>query len=194
MPFSSSPNFSLNRGRLPLHLGVLRLITILTTLATLMQLVVPIVARVIFNAGRVSYPNEYHSLWDPILPWPVLSVPAWLTITTGLVAIGCASAYLLLGKHYVEGDITYITAITLLSSYVTIFIAGFEPDPTGIFRSAEPNSYPIGWHWVVAPFSIIMIVSTIVSAIRVKRFRIERDKQRKQRMAARAAARSAGRP
>lgn len=178
MPFSTQPIFGLNRGSLPLRLGVLRLIAILATIATLAQWIVPAGARLILNCGRVYYSNECLSFGDSILPWPVLSVPAWLTIVTGLIAIGCASAYLLLGGLEIADDIAYMTFVPLLAGYVTIFIAAFEKDPTGVIWTPGDAGYPIGWHWIVAPFTLVLIASGIIAAVRMKRLRAERRRRR----------------
>jgi hypothetical protein len=176
------PVFGLNRSWLPFRLGVLRLIAILATIATLAQWIVPVGARYIFNGGRIYYSNEPSRLHESLLPWPVLSVPAWLTITTGLIAIGCASAYLLLGGLEIADDIAYMTFVPLLAGYITIFIAAFEKDPTGIFWTPGPDGYPTGWHWIVAPFALVLITSGIIAAVRMKRLRTERRRKRALRM------------
>ncbi len=175
------PVFGLNRSGLPRRIGILRLIAILATIVTLAQWIVPVGARYIFNGGRIYYPNEYFNLWGPILPWPVLSVPAWLTITTGLIAIGCASAYLLLGGLEIADDVAYMTLVPLLAGYVTIFIAAFEKDSTGVIWTPGADGYPIGWHWIVAPFTIVLIASGIIASVRMKRLRAERRRRRAER-------------
>ncbi|QMU97088.1 hypothetical protein FVO59_07505 [Microbacterium esteraromaticum] len=180
MPFSTLPNFGLNRGGLPLRLGVLRLIAVLATLATFAQWIVPVVARGIFNAGRIYYSNEPSKLYESLLPWPVLSVPAWLTITTGLLAIGCACAYLLLGGLEISSDISFMFFAPSLAGVFPIFIAAFEKDPTGVIRTPGPDGYPIGWHWVVAPFILVLLVATLVATARMRRLRAERRRRRAQ--------------
>jgi hypothetical protein len=184
MPFSRLPIFGLNSGWLPFRLGVLRLVALLATIVTLAQWIIPVFARGIFNGGRIYYSNEPSKLYESLLPWPVLSVPAWLTILTGMIAIGCASAYLLLGGLEIADDIAYMTFVPLLAGYVTIFIAAFEKDPTGVIWTPGPDGYPIGWHWIVAPFTIVLIVSAIIAGIRMKRLRAERRRRRAQRVAA----------
>lgn len=181
MPFSTMPVFGLNRGGLPLRLGVLRLIAVLATIVTLAQWIVPVGARYIFNGGRIYYSNEPSRLSESLLPWPVLSVPAWLTITTGLIAIGCASAYLLLGGLEIADDVAYMTLVPLLAGYVTIFIAAFEKDSTGAIWTPGADGYPIGWHWIVAPFTIVLIASGIIASARMKRLRAERRRRRAER-------------
>lgn len=179
MPFSTLPNFGLNRNWLPLRLGVLRLIAVLATIATIAQWIVPVVVRLIFSGGRIYYPNEYFSLWEPVLQWPVLSVPAWLTITTGLIAIGSASTYLLLGGLEIADDIPFLTLTPFFAcAGFPIFIAAFEMDPTGIFSTPGPDGYPIGWHWIVSPFAFVVLISGIIAATRMKRLRAERRRRR----------------
>lgn len=179
MPFSTLPNFGLNRNWLPLRLGILRLIAILATIATLAQWFVPVGARLIVNCGRVYYSNECLSLGWSLFPWPVLSVPAWLTITTGLIAIGSASAYLLLGGLEIADDIPFLTLTPFFAcAGFPIFIAAFEMDPTGIFSTPGPDGYPIGWHWIVSPFAFIVLISGIIAGMRMKRLRAERRRRR----------------
>lgn len=155
----------------------------LATLATIAQWVVPVGARYIFNGGRIFYSNKPDRLWESLLPWPVLSVPAWLTIVTGVLAIGCASAYLLLGGLEIAEDIPYMSMVPLLAGFVPIFIAAFEKDATGIFRTPGPDGYPIGWHWVVAPFTIVLVVAAIIAPMRMRRLRAERRRRRNARRA-----------
>ncbi|MBO9625948.1 MAG: hypothetical protein J7484_06205 [Microbacterium sp.] len=185
MPFSTLPNFGLNRSGLPLRLGVLRLIAVIATLATFAQWILPVIARGVFNGGRIYYSNAPSSLYDSLLPWPVLSIPAWLTITTGLLAIGCASAYLLLGGLEISSDISFMFFATSLAGVFPIFIAAFEKDTTGVIWTPGPDGYPIGWHWVVAPFLVVLLASTIIAAVRMRRLRAERRRRRAERVAAR---------
>jgi hypothetical protein len=159
------------------------MIAILATIATLAQWIVPVGARLILNCGRVYHSNECSSFGDSLLPWPVLSVPAWLTIATGLIAIGCASAYLLLGGLEISDDIAYMTFVPLLAGYVTNFIAAFEKDTTGVIWTPGADGYPIGWHWLVAPFTLVLITSGIIAAVRMKRLRAERRRRRALRVA-----------
>lgn len=188
MRFSTIPNFGLNRSALPLHLGVLRLLAVLATLATIAQYLVPVGARYIFNGGRISYSNEPDRLSESLLPWPVLSVPAWLTITTGLIAIVCASAYLLLGGYEISDDIPFMTMTPFFAcAGFPFLISTFEPDTTGIIWTPEPGSYPIGWHWIISPFAVIILISGIIAATRMKRL----SKERRQRIAERRAQRNA---
>ncbi|WP_336645005.1 hypothetical protein [Microbacterium sp. USHLN186] len=184
MPFSTLPNFGLNRSGLPTRLGVLRLVAVLATLATFGQWIVPVVARGIFNGGRIYYSNEPSKLYDSLLPWPVLSVPAWLTIVTGLLAIGSACAYLLLGGLEISSDISFMFFATSLAGVFPIFIAAFEKDPTGVIRTPGADGYPIGWHWVVTPFLLVLLVVTLVAAARMKRLRAQRRRRRAQHGAA----------
>ncbi|WP_067194748.1 hypothetical protein [Microbacterium sp. XT11] len=163
---------------------MLRLIAVLATLATFAQWIVPVVARGIFNGGRIYYSNEPSSLYESLLPWPVLSVPAWLTITTGLLAIGCASAYLLTGGLEISSDISFMFFSTSLAGVFAFFIAAFEKDPTGVIRTPGDDGYPIGWHWVVTPFLLVLLVSTLIAATRMRRLRAERRRRRAQRVAA----------
>lgn len=164
---------------MPPRLGVLRLIAVLATIATIAQWIVPVGARYIFNGGRIYFPNDYFSLWGPVLPWPVLSVPPWLTIVTGLIAIGCASAYLLLGGLEISDDIPFLTLMPFFACVgFPIFIAAFEKDPTGVIWTPGPEGYPIGWHWIVSPFAFVVLISGIIAATRMKRLRAERRRRR----------------
>lgn len=129
------------------------------------------IAREIFNGGRLYYSNEPRGLYESLLPWPVLSVPAWLTITTGLLAIGCATAYLLLGGPEIADDVWYMFFVPMLAGFFPFFIAAFEPDPTGVIWTPGPDGYPIGWHWVVTPFILVLLVSAIVATVRMRRLR-----------------------
>lgn len=178
--FLSISSLWLNRGWLPFRLGVLRLIALLATIATIAQWIIPMIAREIFNGGRLYYSNEPRGLYESLLPWPVLSVPAWLTITTGLLAIGCATAYLLLGGPEIADDVWYMFFVPMLAGFFPFFIAAFEPDPTGVIWTPGPDGYPIGWHWVVTPFILVLLVSAIVATVRMRRLRAQRQRRRAQ--------------
>lgn len=173
MPFSTLRIFSLNHRSLSRRLGVLRLLAILGSITTIAQWIVPAGARYILNGGRIYYSNEYFSLWEPVLPWPILSVPAWLTIGTGFIALACASGYLLIGNIDIANDVPYMMLMPLMASFTAICIAAFEKEPTGIFWTPGPESYPIGWHWIVAVFTPVLILSGIISTIRMRKLRAQ---------------------
>lgn len=187
MAFTSLNPFRVNRRLLPNGLAEIRLITMVAAIATLAQWVVPVGARYALNGGRIYYADDVFALWPAVLPWPVLDVPAWLTIVTGLVAIVGATVYFLRGGSLIAGDIYYVLIVTLLAcAFVPWFIAALNTDPTGIIRTPEPDAYPIGWHWVISPLCIVPVVAAIVAARRAARRRADARVERLARMRARA--------
>ena len=170
MAFSSLNPFSLNPRALPRQLGVLRLVALLATFATALQWIVPAGARIILNAGRIYYSAEAHSLWGEVLPWPVLSVPAWLTMATVSIACLAGAAYLALGAEHVRADVPYVLGVVVgLNVLFPIFIAAFEPDPSGSFRTPGADGYLMGWHWLASPLALLVVAGAVVGAVRARR-------------------------
>lgn len=170
MAFTSLSPFSLNSRRLPGIRGVLRMVTMLATLATALQWIVPAGARIALNAGRIYYSGEPHSLWGEVLPWPVLSVPAWMTITTVTIACLAGGAYLALGGTALRADMPFVVVVVVVFNVLfPFFIACFEPDHTGAIRTPGPGGYPIGWHWLASPLVLLVIAGAIIGAVRTRR-------------------------
>lgn len=173
MAFTGLNPFRLNRGRLPDGLGAIRFVTMFAVVTTLAQWIVPVGARYALNGGRIYYSNDTLALWPPLLPWPVLDVPAWLTIGTGLIAVGGATVYFLRGGTRIEGDIYLVLIVTLLAcGFLPWFIAMLNSDPTGVIRTPGPNGYPMGWHWVLSPLCVVPLVAAIVARRRLARQRV----------------------
>lgn len=172
MAFSSLQPFTLNRGTLPRRLGVLRLIAMSASAVVALQWILPMVLRLAFNGGRVYQSDEIHSLWGPLVPFPVVSVPAWLTILSVAVACISAAAYFAIGSGRVAFDMPYVLAITVLMCGVFPWaIAGFDADPTGIVRTPGPDGYPVGWHWIATPLVLLPIAAAVVGSIAARRER-----------------------
>ena len=179
MPFSTFSNFRLNRGGLSDRLGLLRFIGAMASLAMALQWIVPVGARYIFNGGRIYYSNAPERMWPELLPWPVFSIPAWLTILTGALAIACAAAYLFSGGLEIANDIPFMGLVPMLfCAFFPWQIAALDMDPTGVVRTPGPEGYPMGWHWVISPFSLIMVVAMIAAYRRMGRIRAERRRRR----------------
>lgn len=146
------------------------MIAMLATLATALQWIVPAGARIALNAGRIYYSGEPHSLWGEVLPWPVLSVPAWMTITTVTIACVAGGAYLALGGATLRADLPFFLVVVVGFNVVfPLFIASFEPDPTGAITTADPGGYPIGWHWLASPLVLLVVAGAIIGAARTHR-------------------------
>lgn len=178
MAFTSLNPFRLNRRALPGGLGELRLVTMIAIVAGIAQWVVPVGARYALTGGRVYYSNE--SVWHSVLPWPVLSVPAWLTIVTGVIAIIGATAYFLRGGIRIAGDIVYVLFTLLLAyGFLPWFIAALDMDPTGGIRTPGDQGYLIGWHWVITPLCIVPIVAAVIATRRISRIRVEQRRARR---------------
>lgn len=166
MAFSSLHPFALNRGALPPVLGWLRLIAMTASAAVALQWILTMALRLALNAGRVYYSDETHSLWGEVLPFPVVSVPAWLTLTC--VVVGCAAAggYLALGAGRVRDDMPYTLVVTvLLCGAFPWAIAGFDADPSGVIFTPGPEGYPIGWHWAATPAVLLVIGGAVVGGV-----------------------------
>lgn len=82
--------------------------------AVALQWILTMALRLTLNGGRIYYSDETHTLWGAVLPFPVLSVPAWLTLAC--VVVGCAAAglYLALGAARIREDVPYIVVVTAL--------------------------------------------------------------------------------
>lgn len=167
MAFSSLRPFTLNQRALPRDLGVLRLVALSATAFVALQWIATMLSRVVFNGGRVYESDETFSLWPSIMPWPVFSVLAWLTIVS--VSIGClaAAAYLYRGGPLVRKDMPYVVVVTAgLCGGFPWLIATFNSDPTGIILTPGENGYPIGWHWIATPLALFVVLAAITGARR----------------------------
>jgi len=144
-----------------------------------LQWIVPVGARYIFNGGRIYYSNDPDRMWPSLLPWPVFSIPAWLTILTGVLAIGCTTLYLLRGGLEITNDLPFMSIVPAgFTAMMPIFIAALDKDPTGLLHTPGADGYPIGWHWLISPFSLIAIVAAIIAPFRMRRLRAERRRRR----------------
>ncbi|KAA9085431.1 hypothetical protein [Microbacterium radiodurans] len=148
----------------------MRLVFTLCAIFGAAQFLVPLIARVAFNGGRVWPTDEEHSLWGSVIGDRVLGVPAWLTIATGAVGMAAAVAYLIGSRRDAGADAPYVSLVSLL-----IFggfpwaIAALNTDPTGIVRTPGPEGYPIGWHWVLSPVAAVVLAVGIVVSVRSRR-------------------------
>ena len=159
--------FSLHRDRLSHPLGLLRLIFMCAAALSALLFFSTVFGRLALNGGRVFYSDEVHSLWPAVLPWPAISIPAWLMVALAL--IGCVSAgiYLLTGGLEVRDDIPYIVTVSVIVfAILTPVMSIFDPDPSGVAPFNAPH--PIGWHWLAGPLVLLVIVSAIICAVRTR--------------------------
>lgn len=156
-----------NRARLPGGLGRIRLVFTVCAMFAAAQFIVPLVARLALNGGRVWPTDDEHSLWGSVIDDRVLSVPAWLTVATGAVGMAAALVYLLRGRSAVGADAPYVSLVSLLLfGGFPWAIAALDADPTGIIRTPGPEGYPIGWHWVLTPLAAVVLIVGIVASVR----------------------------
>lgn len=154
-----------DRTRLPPRAGRLRLVFTLCGIFGAGQFLVPVIARVAFNGGRVWPTDEGRFLWG-VIEGHVLGVPAWLTIATGDVGMVAAVAYLLGSRRDAGADTPYVSLVSLL-----IFgcfpwaIGALDTDPTGIVRTPGPEGYRIGWHWALSPVAAVVLAVGIVVSV-----------------------------
>lgn len=164
--FTDLPPLRRNRERLGNGGGTLRLVWILCAMFVAAQFLVPLIARVALNGGRVFPADEEGSLWGSVVADRVLAVPAWLTIAT--VAVGAIAAvwYLVTGAAAAK-DAAYVGLLSLL------FFGGFpwaiatlDEDPSGVLHAPGDDGFPMGWHWIVSPLGIlVLVVAIVVSAV-----------------------------
>jgi hypothetical protein len=180
--FTDISPLRLNRGRMPRVAGILRLVFIIAAILGAAQWIVPAGARLILNAGQLYPTDEASSVRGALVPFPAMSVPAWLTIATGLIGMAAAVAYLLVRGTAAGDDAPYVTVVSvLIFGLFPWAIAAFDVDPTGIISTPGPDGYPIGWHWLASPLAVVVLVVGIVTAVRASRAR------RSERQARRAA-------
>lgn len=184
--FSDISPLRRNRDRLPGSTGILRLIFIVCAMFAAAQWIVPIGVRLAFNGGRLYPSDEPFSLWDPVVPFPVMSVPAWLTILTCLVGLTAATTYLIVRGDQAGEDAVYVSMLSLaFFGFFPWGIAALDIDPTGVISTPDPDGYPIGWHWVLTPFAPVLLALGIVSTVRYNRALDRRKAEARRRMAAR---------
>lgn len=125
------------------------------------------ISRVALNGGRVYENDEYFSLWDQLLPWPVFSVPAWLTIGTVAVACIAAALYLYRGGSRVLADMPYVVIVTAgLCLVFPWIIAALNADPSGVLSTPGEDGYPIGWHWLSTPSVLLVLLGAFLGSRR----------------------------
>ena len=180
--FTDISPLRLNRGRMSRAAGILRLIFIIAAILGAAQWIVPAGARLILNGGQLYPTDEASSVSDALVPFPAMSVPAWLTIATGLIGMAAAVAYLLVRGNAAGDDVAYVTLISVMMfGLLPWAIAAFDVDPTGIIHTPGPDGYPIGWHWLASPLALVVLVVGITTSVRAGRAR------RRERHARRAA-------
>ncbi len=158
--FTDIPPLRRNRRRLPV-------VFVIAAIFAAAQWIVPAGARLVLNAGQVYPTDEPFSLWDPIAASAVMSVPAWLTIATGLIGMGAALAYFAVRGRAAAADAAYVSLVSLLVFGLFPWaIAAFDVDGTGIVHTPGPDGYPIGWHWLASPLSLVVLIVGIVVFVR----------------------------
>ncbi|WP_194410062.1 hypothetical protein [Microbacterium cremeum] len=181
--FTDISPLRLNRRRMPRTAGILRLVFVIAAILAAAQWIVPAGARLILNAGQLYPTDEASAVTDALVPFPAMSVPAWLTIATGLIGMAAAAAYLLVRGNAAGDDAAYVSLVSLMMFGLFPWaIAAFDADPTGIIWTPGPDGYPIGWHWLASPLALVVLVLGIVTAVRAGRARRrEREARRRAR-------------
>ncbi|MFV0405461.1 MAG: hypothetical protein ACK5LN_01350 [Propioniciclava sp.] len=163
------PALRLNRDRFGSRAGGLRLVFIICAMFSAAQFIVPLMLRLALNGGRVWPTDEVHVLWGQVAAYPVLSIPAWLTITSGLVGLAAASWYLFTPGAAVAADAAYVSLMSVLCFGILPWAtAGLDPDPTGLIRPPGTTGYLVGWHWLGTPLSLILLGVGIINSVRTR--------------------------
>ncbi len=185
--FTDLSPVSRNRSRLPRRAGSLRLVFTLCAMFAAAQFLVPLVARLALNGGRVWPTDQVHSLWGSVIDERVLSVPAWLTIATGAVGMVAAVSYLVAARRDAGPDAPYVSLVSVLVFGIFPWaIAALDEDPTGVIRTPGSDGYLIGWHWVLSPLALVVLLwGIVVSAQSSREARRRRERGRALRAAAR---------
>ncbi|WP_405218654.1 hypothetical protein [Agrococcus sp. Ld7] len=110
--------------------------------------------------------------WDPLAPWPVVAVPAWVSIALGVTAtvgaIGMAAERVREPRS--EGGVVQAFAITIVALIVIpIGLANVYSDPTGVSVPLYWLTDPFGWHWLAAIPQVLTLAALGIRFARVRR-------------------------
>lgn len=124
-----------------------------------------------FIAGGQFVEDEWPQ-WDPLAPWPVIAVPAWLSIALAVLAtigaVGMATQPIRDPRE--GGGAIQAIAITIIALVaVPIALANVYADPSGIQLPLFWLDDPLGWHWLAAPPQIITLVALGIRLARARR-------------------------
>lgn len=107
--------------------------------------------------------------WDPLVPWPVLAIPAWVTIAIGVVAavaaVGAAA-----GRPAEQGVVIQEIAFAVVALMgISVFVARVYADPSGVPLTYLGPDETLGWHWISAALQVVVTLPAL--AIRMVRAR-----------------------
>lgn len=132
----------------------------------------------IFLMGLVAGGQFVHDAWpnwDPIAPWPVLAIPAWVTIAIGLLGAVAAVAAAA-GRPAEPGAVVQEIAFAVVVLIgISIFVAGIYRDPSGLPLPYLGPDARLGWHWLAAVPQVVITLPAL--AIRMARARRARRAQ-----------------
>ncbi|QUW17918.1 hypothetical protein [Agrococcus sp. Marseille-Q4369] len=102
--------------------------------------------------------------WDPLAEWPVLAVPAWLTIAIGAVAAAAAIAMA------VRREVTDEVGVAFQDLATGVLLLGLLP--VGLARAYAGVGVPdgaLGWHWIASLVFVVTLLALVVRVVRASR-------------------------
>lgn len=124
-----------------------------------------------FIAGGQFVAGEWPD-WDPLVPWPVVAVPAWVSIALGVTAMVGAigmSAERVREPRF-EAGVVQAIAITIVALIaIPIGLANVYSDPSGVTVPLDWLTDPFGWHWLAALPQVLTIGALGVRLAGVRR-------------------------
>lgn len=102
--------------------------------------------------------------WEPLVEWPVLPIPAWVTIAIGVVAavtaVGMAS----------RRDVTSEVGVAFQDLAIGVLLLGVLP--LGLAQAYAGVGVPedeLGWHWIASVVHAVALVALVVRVARAAR-------------------------
>lgn len=107
--------------------------------------------------------------WEPFVEWPVLPIPAWLTVAIGVVAAVAAVGMA------VRREVTSEVAVAFQDLAIGMLVLGVLP--LGLARAYAGVGVPegeLGWHWIASVVHVVALVALVVRVARAARAEPER--------------------
>ncbi|MCH1881506.1 hypothetical protein [Agrococcus sp. ARC_14] len=109
--------------------------------------------------------------WDPLVAWPVLAIPAWVSILISAVgAVGAVGTAIERPRPQELPVIVSDIAIAIIVlGVIPVGLARVYSDPTGLPAPAFGPDAHFGWHWLAALTLVVTLAAFAVRLVRERR-------------------------
>lgn len=102
--------------------------------------------------------------WEPLAEWPVVPVPAWLTVAIGVVAAVAAVAMA------VRRDATREVGVAFQDLMIGALLLGLLPlGLANVYAGFGVPEGELGRHWIAALVALVALAALVVRVVRAAR-------------------------